>query len=59
VLVETGWSAARTDGASAPLTLKSTFIVRRETAGLRIVFYLNHQDLAAVLAPAQRPDSAP
>jgi ketosteroid isomerase-like protein len=60
VLVHTEWTTegSSADGRTKPVTLLSTFIVRREPAGLRIVFYLNHQDLAAVLAPTSHTDSA-
>ncbi|RMI27849.1 hypothetical protein EBN03_32430 [Nocardia stercoris] len=48
IVVSAEWVASR-DGA-APLALKSTFLLRREDGQLRIVVYLNHNDLHAVLA---------
>jgi ketosteroid isomerase-like protein len=49
VLARTHWRAERA-GASTPLRLSSTFILRREEDRLRVVFYLNHQDLAQALS---------
>jgi ketosteroid isomerase-like protein len=51
VLARTDWRAERT-GASAPVRLSSTFILRRDADRLRVVFYLNHQDLARALGVA-------
>ena len=51
VLARTDWRAERT-GASTPVRLSSTFILRRDADRLRVVFYLNHQDLARVLGVA-------
>jgi hypothetical protein len=48
LLVRSEWDADRTGGQ--PLRLESTFLVRREDDGPRIVVYLNHRDIAAVLA---------
>jgi ketosteroid isomerase-like protein len=48
VLAETDWRGERT-GASPPVRLSSTFILRRDADRLRVVFYLNHQDLARAL----------
>jgi ketosteroid isomerase-like protein len=48
VLVRTDWHA-ETIAASIPIRLSSTFILRRDENGMRVVFYLNHQDLAGVL----------
>jgi hypothetical protein len=48
VLVCADWSAERAGGE--PLRLQSTFLVRREPEGPRILVYLNHHDLAALLA---------
>ena len=53
LLAYTTWTAERQGGSAAgqaPVTLLSTFILRRTNDGLRIVFYLNHRDLADVLA---------
>jgi ketosteroid isomerase-like protein len=51
VLARTAWRAERA-GASKPIWLSSTFILRRDTDRLRVVFYLNHQDLAQALSVA-------
>ena len=51
VLARTDWRAERT-GASTPVRLSSTFILRRDGDRLRVVVYLNHQDLARVLGVA-------
>jgi hypothetical protein len=48
LLVSVDWTAARAD--QDPVRLESTFLVRREPDGLRIVVYLNHHDVAALLA---------
>ena len=53
VLVHTTWTSERrdaTDGAGA-VTLLSSYILSRSSDGLRIVFYLNHKDLADLLRP--------
>ena len=51
VLARTDWRAERA-GASRSVRLSSTFILRRDADRLRVVFYLNHQDLARVLSVA-------
>jgi ketosteroid isomerase-like protein len=51
VLARTDWRAER-PGASTPVRLSSTFILRRDGDRLRVVVYLNHQDLARVLGVA-------
>jgi ketosteroid isomerase-like protein len=51
VLARTDWRGERTT-ASAPVRLSSTFILRRDADRLRVVFYLNHQDLAQALSVA-------
>jgi ketosteroid isomerase-like protein len=51
VLARTDWRAERT-GASTPVRLSSTFILRRDADRLQVVFYLNHQDLAQTLSVA-------
>jgi ketosteroid isomerase-like protein len=48
VLARTDWRGERT-AASTPVRLSSTFILRRDADRLRVVFYLNHQDLARAL----------
>lgn len=47
VLVETEWVMEFETGEE--VALRSTFIVHRTEEGLKIVFYLAHQDLMAVL----------
>lgn len=49
LLVTVDWEAKRADGN--PLLLRSTFLLRREEGGPRILVYLNHGDVAAVLFP--------
>jgi ketosteroid isomerase-like protein len=51
VLARTDWRAERTT-ASTPARLSSTFILRRDSDRLQVVFYLNHQDLARALSVA-------
>ncbi|MEA2695843.1 MAG: hypothetical protein QOI66_114 [Myxococcales bacterium] len=48
VLAVTDWIAESTDGAEIPLA--SSFILRRQGSSFVVVFYLNHQDITAVLA---------
>jgi hypothetical protein len=48
VLAATDWIAESTDGAEIPLA--STFILRRQDSSFVVIFYLNHQDITAVLA---------
>jgi hypothetical protein len=48
VLVSIDWIAERAYGD--PLRLESTFLVRREPDGPRIVVYLNHHDVAEMLS---------
>jgi hypothetical protein len=47
-LVKVNWTAERSGRES--LQLDSTFLVRREPEGLRIVVYLNHHDVTALLS---------
>jgi hypothetical protein len=49
-LVTVEWTADR--GGAAPLALKSTFLLRRQDGRTRIVVYLNHVDVRALLAAA-------
>ena len=55
LLVRTRWIAERQGGSAGQhsVTLRSTFILRHTEDGLRIVFYLNHQDLAEILSGEQ------
>jgi hypothetical protein len=53
VLARTGWRGERVDAhgeRAAPLRLDSSFLLRRDGDRLRVVLYLNHQDLRAVLS---------
>ena len=53
VLARTGWRGERTgDGTAAPVRLASSFLLRRDGERLRVVLYLNHQDLRQVLSSA-------
>jgi hypothetical protein len=47
-LVTVEWNAERAEAAA--ITLKSTFVLRREQGRLRVVVYLNHDDVQALLA---------
>jgi hypothetical protein len=51
VLLETEWLVKfdRGSGRCEDLTLRSTFVMYRSDDGMRIVFYLSHEDLASVL----------
>jgi hypothetical protein len=51
ILLKTEWLVKfdRGNGRSEELRLRSTFIVQRFDDRMRIVFYLNHEDLATVL----------
>ncbi|WP_405657823.1 hypothetical protein [Streptomyces sp. NBC_00079] len=52
VLVTADWDAERTGGQN--VRLESTFLLRREEDGPRILVYLNHRDVAALLFPDAR-----
>jgi hypothetical protein len=56
-LVRTSWHMRMRDqGSRDPISLRSTFILRKDDGVWRIVLYLNHQDMSKVfseLAPAQ------
>jgi hypothetical protein len=52
VLARTEWTAPSTAGGDAVL-LCSSFLLRRDDAGLRIVCYLNHQGLPQSTAAVQ------
>jgi hypothetical protein len=47
ILLSVDWTAERT--GRDPLRLESTFLIRREPDGPRILVYLNHHDVAALL----------
>jgi ketosteroid isomerase-like protein len=56
-LVRTSWHMRMRDqGSRDPISLHSTFILRKDDGAWRIVVYLNHQDMSKLfseLAPAQ------
>jgi hypothetical protein len=53
-LVRTTWTVEFEEPrADRPLTMSSSFLLRREPDGWRIAVYLNHQDVAAVIAAEQ------
>jgi hypothetical protein len=51
VLLKTEWLVKfeREDGLGEELILRSTFLVYRSDVGLKVVFYLSHEDLMSVL----------
>jgi hypothetical protein len=49
LLVTADWDAER--AAGEPVRLQSTFMLRREDDGPRILVYLNHHDVMALLFP--------
>jgi hypothetical protein len=51
VLLKTEWlmKLDRGSGPGEDLILRSTFVLYRSNDGLKIVFYLNHEDLASLL----------
>jgi hypothetical protein len=49
VRTEWQWTFARADGSSTEIALPSTFIVDRAAEGGRIVCYINHADVAAIM----------
>ncbi len=52
LLVAAEWDAER--AGRQPIRLESTFLLRREATGMRILVYLNHHDVAAQLGqPAE------
>jgi len=49
-LVRTSWTLRmRGDSPRPPITLSSTFLLRREEGAWRILLYLNHQDMGKLL----------
>lgn len=44
------WPLPTANGLESDLRLKSTFLLRRDESNWKIVVYLNHQDVAAVIA---------
>ena len=49
-LVRTSWLLRRRGESHAPITLQSTFLLRREQREWRIVVYLNHQDMGELFS---------
>lgn len=49
-LVSTSWTTQLEDPDAAPLTLRSTYLIRLVDGSWRIVLYLNHEDIVAELA---------
>jgi ketosteroid isomerase-like protein len=49
-LVRTTWETRFAEHGAQPLVLRSTYLIRREADGWRIVVYLNHQNVAALIA---------
>jgi hypothetical protein len=58
-LVHTAWKVRFTDPDAKPLTLRSTYLLRREDDSWRAVVYLNHLDLKDEIGARLRslPDS--
>ena len=58
-LVRTSWNLRMRNGTGRdPISLRSTFILRRDDGAWRIVLYLNHQDMTKFfteLAPPGHP----
>jgi hypothetical protein len=50
VLATTTWDVELVDKRAEPLTLESSYLMRRIDAAWRVLVYLNHRDIAAVLA---------
>lgn len=48
LMVTSDWEASRTAGE--PVRLASSFLLRRDGGRLQVLAYLNHRDVAAVLA---------
>ena len=49
VMVKTWWRWSFERAEQPEITLSSTFIVRKSTDELKIVFYLTHEDIMSVL----------
>lgn len=50
VLARTTWTMSAVDSTAEPITLESTYLLRREGAAWSAVVYLNHHDVRALLA---------
>lgn len=54
ILADTEWETEPASDDAKPLTLSSAFVLRRTPeGGLQVVFYLNHQDVMAVIQEAR------
>ena len=56
-LVTTTWDVDFVDEAAAPLVLESSYLMRRVDDTWHVIVYLNHRDIAAVIA-ARREEGA-
>lgn len=54
VLATTSWAVEFLDDAAEPLTLESSYVLRRDGDGWVVVVYLNHRDLGALVARRRR-----
>ena len=54
VLVTTTWDVDFVDEAAEPLVLESSYLMRRVDDSWQVLVYLNHRDIAAVIAAAAR-----
>lgn len=55
VLTRTAWAVPDRSGQDA-VQLETTFLVRRTDSGPRVVLYLNHVDIAQVVASRRGPE---
>lgn len=51
VLASTVWTMGAAESTSEPITLESTYLLRREGESWSAVVYLNHHDVRELLAP--------
>ncbi len=49
-LARTTWAAEFDDPQAEPVTLRATFLLRRDDGSWRVLVYLNHDDIGAELA---------
>jgi hypothetical protein len=54
VVATTTWDVDLVDETAEPLALESTYLMRRVDGAWRVLVYLNHRDIASVIA-ARRP----
>lgn len=55
VLARTAWAVPDRSGQEV-VRLQTTFLVRRTQSGPRVILYLNHLDIAQLLASRARPE---